>query len=97
MEILADGGGQSRMLEIRGPLMIARAWDVPTVKASVFDKDLALIGEAVRTLGIQTPLLDASVPVYRALMARGHRDHDTGGRVRSARGNGAGLDACRAP
>lgn len=77
VEILADGGGQSRMLEIRGPLMIARAWDVPTVKASVFDKDLALIGEAVRTLGIQTPLLDASVPVYRALMARGHRDHDT--------------------
>lgn len=55
LEILAESAASSRMLEVRGPLMVAGRFD-PMVTTEVFLKDLALILEEAAALGAPVPL-----------------------------------------
>ena len=77
VQVLADGAGGSRMLQVRGPLMEGRGWEEATMKVEVWQKDMRLIAEALRAAGVPAPLFAASVPVYDAAMALGHAQHDT--------------------
>jgi putative dehydrogenase len=77
VKVLADGAGGSRMLEIRGPVMSARTWDEATMKVSIWQKDMKLIGAALAAAHVPAPLFNASVPVYNAAMGMGHGDADT--------------------
>lgn len=76
LEVVADGAGSSRMLEIRGPLMVAGDYDEPTARLSMFMKDLDIISRYATEIGAPTPLLSASLPLYASGMAqgRGHQD-----------------------
>ena len=77
VKVLAGGAGGSRMLQVRGPLMEGEGWKDPTMKIAVWQKDMKLIGDALRANGVPAPLFAATVPVYDAAMGLGHAMHDT--------------------
>jgi len=77
VKVVADGAGGSRMFQVRGPLMVDRTWDEPTMKNSVWQKDMKLIGEALQAAGCPAPVFSATIPIYVAATASGHADHDT--------------------
>ena len=77
LQALANGAGTSRMLEIRGPLMIADRYDEPTMKCDVYQKDIDIIGEFAAKLHCPTPLFDASRALYSAALAQGRDKQDT--------------------
>jgi 3-hydroxyisobutyrate dehydrogenase-like beta-hydroxyacid dehydrogenase len=77
VKVLADGAGGSRMLQVRGPQMENRGWEAVTMKIEVWQKDMKLIGAALREMGVPAPLFAATVPIYDAAMGMGHARHDT--------------------
>lgn len=77
IEVLADGAGGSRMLEVRGPLMSARSWGQATMKVSTWQKDIRLIADALAAVGVPAPLFNAAIPIYTAAIGMGHGDADT--------------------
>lgn len=77
LEALSNGAGTSRMLEVRGPLMLADRYDEPTMKCDVYQKDIDIIGAFATRLRCPTPLFDASRGLYSAALAQGRDKQDT--------------------
>lgn len=77
LEALSSGAGTSRMLEVRGPLMLNDDYEHPTMKCDVYQKDIDIIGEFATTLRCPTPLFDASRALYSAALAQGRDKQDT--------------------
>jgi 3-hydroxyisobutyrate dehydrogenase-like beta-hydroxyacid dehydrogenase len=77
VKVLAGGAGGSRMLQVRGPLMEDEGWKDATMKITVWQKDMKLIGDALRANGVPAPLFAATVPLYDAAIGMGHGLHDT--------------------
>jgi len=77
VKVLSGGAGGSRMLQVRGPLMEDEGWKDATMKIAVWQKDMKLIGDALRANGVPAPLFAATVPLYDAAMGLGHGLHDT--------------------
>ena len=77
LKVIADGAGSSRMLQVRGPMMVRERYADPSVTLSIFKKDLTIIGDFARQLGCPTPLLAATGPIYTAAAAMGHEADDT--------------------
>jgi len=77
VKVLGDGAGASRMLQVRGPLMVRRSYLPATVTNLTWQKDMKIIGDFVRRLRSPAPLFTATKAVYNAAMAQGHARHDT--------------------
>jgi 3-hydroxyisobutyrate dehydrogenase-like beta-hydroxyacid dehydrogenase len=77
LEMVSAGAGNSRVFELRAPMMVRNRYNQPTMKISVWQKDMAVIGDFARQLGCPTPLFNATVPIYNKAMKTGHADHDT--------------------
>ncbi len=77
LRMVSTGAGNSRVFELRAPMMVKDRYDDATMKVSVWQKDMAVIGEFARELGCPTPMFDATVPVYNRAMRTGHAEHDT--------------------
>lgn len=77
VEVLSDGAGGSRMLQVRGPMMENEGWTEATMKVGVWQKDMKLIAQALAEAHVPAPLFNATVPLYNAAMGMGHADHDT--------------------
>ena len=77
LEALTSGAGSSRMLEVRGPLMLADDYDSATMKCDVYQKDIDIIGDFATRLRCPTPLFDASRGIYSAALAQGRDKQDT--------------------
>ena len=77
VRVLGDGAGASRMLQVRGPLMVRRSYLPATVTNLTWQKDMKIIGDFVRQLRSPAPLFTATKGVYNAAMAQGHAGHDT--------------------
>lgn len=77
LQVVPPGAGGSRMLEVRGPVMAAGRWDVPTMRVSTWHKDLKIIGDYAKEVGCPLPMMDATLPIYKAAQAQGHGEHDT--------------------
>jgi 3-hydroxyisobutyrate dehydrogenase-like beta-hydroxyacid dehydrogenase len=71
------GAGNSRVFELRGPMMVKGRYDDPTMKVSVWQKDMEVIGSFAQALGAPTPLFSATLPIYAAAMATGYAEQDT--------------------
>jgi L-threonate 2-dehydrogenase len=71
------GAGNSRVFELRAPMMVKGRYDDPTMKISVWQKDMDVIGSFAQMLGVPTPLFSATLPVYAAAMATGYAEQDT--------------------
>ena len=76
-KVIADGAGSSRMFQVRGPQMVAGRYEPATMKVEVWQKDMKIIGELVRRLGVKAPLFEAAKPVYDAALAQGFGGADT--------------------
>jgi 3-hydroxyisobutyrate dehydrogenase-like beta-hydroxyacid dehydrogenase len=77
VKVLSDGAGSSRMLQVRGPMMVAGDYSAATMKVEVWQKDMRIIGEFARELDCPTPLFAASTAIYNAAMAAGFAEQDT--------------------
>jgi 3-hydroxyisobutyrate dehydrogenase-like beta-hydroxyacid dehydrogenase len=77
LEMVTSGAGNSRVFELRAPMMVKDRYDEATMKISVWQKDMAVIGQFAREIGVPTPIFDATVPVYNKAMKSGHAEHDT--------------------
>jgi len=77
LKAVADGAGSSRMLQIRGPMMVTGDYSDATMKVQIWQKDMAIIGDFARKLDCPTPLFSASAPIYTAAMAMGLGAEDT--------------------
>jgi len=78
LKVVSDGAGSSRMLQVRGPMMVKGDYAEATMKNEVWQKDMTIIGDFARQLDCPTPLFAASAPIYNAAMAMGLGKQDTG-------------------
>jgi 3-hydroxyisobutyrate dehydrogenase-like beta-hydroxyacid dehydrogenase len=76
-KVIGDGGGSSRMFEVRGPLMVSGKYDKPTMKVDLHQKDIKIISAFANQLQCPTPLLSASAQIYTAALANGRAKQDT--------------------
>ena len=76
-EMVTSGAANSRVFELRAPMMVRNRYDDPSMKISVWQKDMAVIGEFARALQCPTPMFDATVPIYDKAMRSGHAEQDT--------------------
>jgi putative dehydrogenase len=76
-DLVTAGAGNSRVFELRAPMMVKNRYDDATMKIKVWQKDLAVIGDYAEQLGCPTPLMSATLPIYAAAMSTGHALHDT--------------------
>ena len=64
-------------MRLRVPFMIERRYEPATMKIGVWQKDMAVIGEAARAVDCPTPLFDTCAAIYTAAAARGLGELDT--------------------
>jgi len=76
-DLLSRGAGQSKMLDLRMPLMISGAYTPATAHMAMFQKDLSIIGADIRAQGISTPMFDAVSDLYEKSYALVPMDYDT--------------------
>ena len=75
LDLLTSSAASSRMLEVRGPLIVRRDFP-PQMKLDLFMKDLHLIQEAAGAVGAAVPLTDVAERLYAAAQAAGHGGED---------------------
>jgi len=75
LEVLRAGAATSRMLDVRGPMMVRGEFPAQ-MKLDLFMKDLHLIQEAAGTVGAPLPLTDVAERLYAAAQAAGHGGED---------------------
>lgn len=78
VDVLREGAGNSRILELRGPMMARHTYVPATMKLEVWEKDMALIEAFARDRGVRTPLFDTTQAIY-AEARRVRPQEDTAG------------------
>ncbi len=66
IDVIRHGAGNSRMLEVRGPLMANASYQQITASFPLFLKDIGIISDFASNLNCPTPLMNASLPYYAA-------------------------------
>ena len=75
LDVLRTGAAGSRMLDVRGPLIVKDEFPAQ-MKLDLFMKDLHLIQDAAREIGSPLPLTDVAERLYAAVHAAGHGPED---------------------
>src|SRR4029078_6981464 len=75
-EMISNGAGNSRVFELRAPMMVKNDYSDVTMKCSVWQKDMDVIGAFARKRRVPTPLFSATLPVYAAALKSGHANDD---------------------
>src|SRR5262245_2630629 len=76
-DLVKAGAANSRVFELRAPMMVRDRYDSATMTMKLWQKDLAVIGDHAASLGCPTPLMSATLPIYAAALSMGHAAHDT--------------------
>ena len=76
-DLVKIGAGNSRVFELRAPMMVKGNYDAASMKIKVWQKDMDVIGAHAKALRVPTPLFSATMPVYAKALAMGHGMHDT--------------------
>jgi 3-hydroxyisobutyrate dehydrogenase-like beta-hydroxyacid dehydrogenase len=76
-DLIKAGAGNSRVFELRAPMMVKGDYDDVTMKIDVWDKDMQVIGDYARKIKVKTPMFDASKPIYLKAMRSGLGAKDT--------------------
>ena len=76
-DLVRAGVGNSRVFEVRGPMMVKNSYENASMSVGLYHKDIAVIADHAAKLGVPTPLFCASIPVYSAARSMGHDDDDT--------------------
>jgi 3-hydroxyisobutyrate dehydrogenase-like beta-hydroxyacid dehydrogenase len=88
--LVQGGAGNSRVFELRAPMMAEGTYSPPTMRNSTWQKDMQVIGEFADALSCPTPLFSATLPIYAATLAQGLGGEDTAA-VHAVIGRMAGL------
>lgn len=75
-QVQSDGIGGSKILDVRGPMMVQDNYDPPAARLEIILKDARIISSFAHAHGAPTPLLDAAIHVYEASVADGLGDLD---------------------
>lgn len=75
LELLRTGAATSRMLDIRGPRMIAHDYR-PMMRLELWQKDMGIISGFASSHNCPTMLFSACTQLYVAAMANGYTDAD---------------------
>ena len=76
-DVIKEGAGNSRIFELRGPMMVKDDYTNATMKMEVWLKDMTTIGEFASELNCPTPLFTAGRDVYLSGLAQGMHSLDT--------------------
>ncbi len=76
-DVIRDGAGNSRMFEVRGPMMVAGHYEPATMKIDIWQKDIDTISAFAQSIGTPTPTFDAAAGVYAEALAKGMAKLDT--------------------
>lgn len=76
-DLIKTGAGNSRIFELRAPMMVKNSYGNPTMKISVWQKDMDVIGSYARKIAVPTPMFDASKAIYARALRSGHSAEDT--------------------
>jgi 3-hydroxyisobutyrate dehydrogenase-like beta-hydroxyacid dehydrogenase len=75
LDILKDSAGASRMVDVRGPLMVEHRFE-PQMKLELFLKDFRLMLEEAQRLGVALPLTSLTQQLCTATVAAGRGGDD---------------------
>jgi putative dehydrogenase len=78
IEVISSGAGNSRVFELRAPMMAEKKYDPPTMRITTWKKDLDVIGAHAGELGVPLPTFDATLAFYSAAKSMGYGGQDTG-------------------
>jgi putative dehydrogenase len=77
-DLIKTGAGNSRIFELRAPMMVKDDYGSNvTMKISVWQKDMDVIGGYARKIRVPTPMFDASAAIYTKARKSGLDDQDT--------------------
>jgi putative dehydrogenase len=84
LDVLTRSAAGSRMLDVRGPMMVRDAFPAQ-MKLDLFMKDLHLIQDAAGAVCAAVPLTDVAERLYAAALAAGHHHEDLSVVIRALR------------
>ena len=76
-DLISAGAGNSRVFELRAPMMVKGRYDKVTMKIDVWQKDMDVIGDFAKKIGVPTPLFTATEAIYDKALKSGHGAEDT--------------------
>jgi putative dehydrogenase len=76
-DLIQSGAGNSRVFELRAPMMVKNNYKAATMKIDVWDKDMSVIGGYAKKIKVPTPLFDATKPIYAKAEKAGLGKQDT--------------------
>ena len=77
-EVVADGAGGSRALQVRGEMLISDTYTpIRTMPLQLWRKDMQIIADFANANACPTPMFSAAVPLFNAAVASGYGDQDT--------------------
>jgi 3-hydroxyisobutyrate dehydrogenase-like beta-hydroxyacid dehydrogenase len=76
-DVITDSAGNSRIFELRAPMMVTGEYDDATMKIEVWQKDINVIGSFAAELHCPIPLFAAASEPYLAAMDQGLAKKDT--------------------
>ena len=77
-DLIKTGAGNSRIFELRAPMMVKDDYSSNvTMKISVWQKDMDVIGGYARKIRVPTPMFDTSNKIYARARKGGYDDQDT--------------------
>jgi L-threonate 2-dehydrogenase len=77
LQAVSDGAGTSRMLEVRGPMMIRNDFSDATMRVDTYQKDIDIISAFAHDVHCPLPLFAASTQFYCAALSQGMAELDT--------------------
>lgn len=76
LELITSGAGNSRMLEVRGPLMVAGDYDVGSATVETLNKDTEIILDFAAGQDCPVPMLSMAASFLRSAAANGWQNQD---------------------
>ena len=76
-DLVKAGAANSRVFELRAPLMVKNRYDRPTMKISVWQKDMDVISHYARKIGVPTPVFNSTKGIYARALRAGLGAKDT--------------------
>lgn len=76
VELVKSGVGNSRIFELRAPLMADNNYQPAQSTIAMWQKDLSVISDYINKIGCAAPIFTATMPLYASAFAHGHLEDD---------------------